>query len=104
VTNASDTYGTFALVIGLLSWIYLAAHIILLTAEVNVVATRRLWPRSFSVVSEQPLTRADERALRQRGRIEQRRHDETVSVDFAGPTDVSPVSAGSADPQPPARS
>ncbi|HEX5450004.1 MAG TPA: YihY/virulence factor BrkB family protein [Gaiellaceae bacterium] len=47
VKSASDTYGTFALVIGLLSWIYLSAHILLLVAEGNVVATRRLWPRSL---------------------------------------------------------
>jgi len=45
--NASNTYGTFGLVIGLLSWIYLSAHILLLVAEGNVVATRRLWPRAL---------------------------------------------------------
>jgi YihY family inner membrane protein len=88
--NASNTYGTFALVIGLLSWIYLAAHITLLTAEATVVASRSLWPRSFSLVLEQSPTRADKRALRQRGRVEERRQDETVSVDFP------PVEAGDA--------
>jgi hypothetical protein len=65
-------------VIGLLSWIYLSAHITLLAAEANVVATRRLWPRSFSLMIEQPATRADKRALPQRGKIEERRQDETV--------------------------
>src|SRR3954470_20382522 len=50
--HASNTYGTFGLVIGLLSWIYLAVHITLLAAEGNVVATHRLWPRSFSLVIE----------------------------------------------------
>jgi membrane protein len=84
LNNATNTYGTFALVIGLLSWIYLAAVITLLAAEANVVTTRRLWPRSFSVVVEQPLTRADKRALTQRGKVEERRQDETVSVDFPG--------------------
>ncbi len=81
--NASNVYGTFALVIGLLSLIYLAAHITLLAAEANVVATRRLWPRSFSLILEQPPTRADKRALTQRGKVEERRQDETVSVDFS---------------------
>jgi membrane protein len=80
--NASNTYGTFALVIGLLSWIYLAALVTLLAAESNVVATRRLWPRSFSVVIEQRSTQADKRAPTQRGKVEERRQDETVSVDF----------------------
>src|SRR5579859_2225838 len=80
--HASNLYGTFGLVIGLLSWIYLAAHITLLAAEANVVATRRLWPRSFSLMIEQPATQADERALTQRGKVEERRQDETVNVDF----------------------
>jgi membrane protein len=80
--DASNVYGTFALVIGLLSWIYLGAHITLLAAEGNVVATRRLWPRSFSFMIEQPATPADKRALTQRGKVEERRGDETVSIDF----------------------
>jgi uncharacterized BrkB/YihY/UPF0761 family membrane protein len=80
--NASNVYGTFALVIGLLSWIYLAAHTLLLAAESNVVANRKLWPRSFSVFVELPATSADERALTQRGKVEERREDERVEVEF----------------------
>lgn len=80
--QASNVYGTFGLVIGLLSWIYLASHITLLAAEANVVASRNLWPRSFSLIIEQPPTSADKRALRQRGKVEERRQDETVRVDF----------------------
>ena len=78
--NASNTYGTFALVIGLLSFIYLAAHICLLAAEGNVVASRRLWPRSFSIILEQPATSADRAALTQRAQVEARRQDERVDV------------------------
>jgi membrane protein len=78
--NASNTYGTFAIVIGLLSWIYLAVHITLLAAEANVVASRRLWPRSFSVVVERPATDADKQALTQRAVVEERRRDEEVDV------------------------
>jgi membrane protein len=48
VTRASDTYGTFALVIGLLSWFWLLSHLLLVAAEVNVVRARRLWPRSLT--------------------------------------------------------
>jgi membrane protein len=83
--HASSTYGVFAIVIGLLSWLYLAANVTLLSAEINVVAGRRLWPRSFSVISEQPLTAGDEQALRQRAEVEERRSDEDVSVDFDRP-------------------
>ena len=39
--HASRTYGTFALVIVLLSWMYLAATITLLAAEVNSVLAPR---------------------------------------------------------------
>jgi len=48
IAGASDTYGTFALVIGLLSWFWLLSHLLLLAAEVNVVLSRRLWPRSLT--------------------------------------------------------
>ena len=82
VKDAGNLYGTFALVIGLLSWIYLGTHITLLAAEGNVVATRRLWPRSFSFMIEQPATQADQRALAQRGKVEERRGDVTVSIEF----------------------
>lgn len=82
IKGASNTYGTFALVIGLLSWIYLAAHITLLAAEANVVASRRLWPRSFSIVFEQPSTDADRRALTQLSEAEERRQDQDIDVQF----------------------
>jgi membrane protein len=80
--HATDLYGTFGLVIGLLSWIYLTAHITLLAAEANVVASKHLWPRSFSPIIEQPSTQADRHALTQRGKIEERRQDETITVNF----------------------
>jgi YihY family inner membrane protein len=47
VTDASDTYGAFAVVIGLLTWVSLQARIVLYAAELNVVLDGRLWPRSF---------------------------------------------------------
>jgi YihY family inner membrane protein len=59
VLGASEIYGSFALVIGLLSWFLLGAHLLLLAAETNVVIVRRLWPRSLSG----ELSPADRRAL-----------------------------------------
>jgi len=55
--NSSQTYGTFALVVGLLAWIYLQARIVVYAAELNVVRARRLWPRGMT----DPLTEADRR-------------------------------------------
>ncbi|HEX5268079.1 MAG TPA: YihY/virulence factor BrkB family protein [Acidimicrobiales bacterium] len=43
--HASAVYGLFGLVLGLISWIYLGAQLSLYSAEVNVVAAKRLWPR-----------------------------------------------------------
>jgi membrane protein len=59
VQGASATYGTFALVIGLLSWIYLSAVLVLYAIEVNAVRGLGLWPRGL----RPPLTPADRRAL-----------------------------------------
>jgi YihY family inner membrane protein len=78
--DASNTYGTFALVIGLLTWIYLAAHVMLLAAEGNVVATRHLYPRSL--LAEGEPTDADRRALRQRAKVEKRHAGEEIEVGF----------------------
>ncbi len=56
VQGASRTYGLFAVVIGLLSWVYLQARLLLTAAEVAEVANGRLWPRAL--VRERP-TEAD---------------------------------------------
>ncbi len=79
LASSSDVYGTFAIVIGLLGWIYLGAQITLLGAVINVVLSGHLWPRSLQ---GDELTDADERALRRSARQEERRPDESVSVDF----------------------
>lgn len=68
VDNADKTYGTFAVVIGLLSWIYLQSQVFVYAAEVASVSSRRLWPRAL--VAERP-TEADrvvERALVERSK------------------------------------
>ncbi|MFL6226906.1 MAG: YihY/virulence factor BrkB family protein [Actinomycetes bacterium] len=83
LSRASVTYGAFALVIGLLSWLYLASTVTLLAAELNVVRARRLWPRSLA---PPPLGRPDERALEGLTRQEERLPDQRVEVSF-GDTD-----------------
>jgi YihY family inner membrane protein len=78
--GASDTYGLFAVVIGLLSWLYLEARVVLYAAEVNVVRAARLWPRSLA---EPKLTPADKRSYRAYAQVEERRPEVDVDVDFA---------------------
>jgi membrane protein len=47
VRHAGPLSATFALVLGLLAWLYLGAQVTVYAAEVNVVRARGLWPRSF---------------------------------------------------------
>jgi membrane protein len=86
LSRASATYGAFALVIGLLSWLYLASTVTLLAAEVNVVRSRRLWPRSLA---PPPLGRPDERALEGLAKQEERLPDQRVEVSFEGDAEAA---------------
>ena len=63
--TASPTYGVFAVVITLLSWLYVGSQLMLLAAEINVVFRYRVWPSS---VTQPPLTRADRKVLRRLAR------------------------------------
>jgi uncharacterized BrkB/YihY/UPF0761 family membrane protein len=47
VSGASHVYGTFAVVLGLLSWLHLEAQLTMFCAELNVVLHHGLWPRSL---------------------------------------------------------
>jgi YihY family inner membrane protein len=58
ITRSSSLYGAFAVVLGLLAWLYLQAQITLYAVEANVVRARRLWPRSLTVSPAQPPTPA----------------------------------------------
>ncbi len=77
--HASEVYGFFATVLGLMSWIFLGARVVLYGTEANVVVARQLWSRSLV---QPPLTAADERALGDIARQEERRPEETVDVSF----------------------
>lgn len=68
--SASETYGFFAVVIGLLTWLFLGGQVTLIAGEVNVVRTKRLWPRSLD---PEDLTEADRRTLRELAEVEERR-------------------------------
>jgi membrane protein len=77
VKGASEAYGVFAVVIGLLSWMHLLAQVVLFCAEINVVRDQNLWPRSLT---GDDLTEADERALCRYAKVEERREDEDISM------------------------
>ena len=77
--RTSQVYGFFAIVLGLLSWLYLSAQITLYAAEINVVRVRRLWPRSLV---QPPLTEPDRQVLRNMVEQEIRRPEQHVEVAF----------------------
>ncbi len=80
--GASEMYGFFGVVLGLLSWLYLGAQLTLYAAEINVVKKLKLWPRSLEAKAE---TEADERSLERHAKVEERIPGEKVEVGFDPP-------------------
>ena len=85
--HASQVYGFFATVIGLLFWLSLAAQVTLYAAEANVVWARRLWPRS---IVQPPLTPADKQAFDDIARQGERRPEQTVASAWHDEATTSP--------------
>ena len=86
--HATETYGFFGIVIVLLAWIYLGAQFFLLAAEINVVKRYRLWPRSMT---QPPLTAADRAVFERLARMEVRRGEVEVQVEFTPEADFDPL-------------
>jgi YihY family inner membrane protein len=84
LAQANLVYGVFAVVIVLLSWLFLSARMLLYAAELNVVLARGLWPRSLF---QPPLTEPDRRVLAALAEAEERRPEETVEVRFSTDAD-----------------
>ncbi len=77
--HTQPLYGVFALVLGLLAWLYLGAQLTIFAAETNVVRARGLVPRSFF---SDPLLAADKRALTFSAEVEERVEQQNVEVTF----------------------
>jgi len=60
LSKASATYGTFASVIGLLAWLYLAARVLVYAAELNSVLACACWPRSLLATTAEPPAPVDD--------------------------------------------
>jgi uncharacterized BrkB/YihY/UPF0761 family membrane protein len=78
--NTSKEYGSFALVLGLIAFLYLSAQLAVYAAEMNVVLARRLWPRS---IVQPPLTAADREVLSSLALEGKRRPEQYVGVGFS---------------------
>ena len=86
--TASPVYGVFAVVITLLSWMYLGSQLVLLAAEINVVLRYRLWPRSLI---QPPLIQADRLVLRRLAQMQVRRPEEEITASFTEAADEDPL-------------
>jgi len=100
VKNASATNGVFALVLGLIAWLYLEAVIVVLCAEVNVVRSRRLFPRALLTpfTDNVQLTGGDERAYTSAAKAQRNKGFQQIDVSFH-PDD--PPDAGGSNSQDP---
>lgn len=70
-------YGTFAVILALLFWIYLQARIFLYASEINSVKSLSLWPRSLT---GERLTEQDQKAYRLYARRERFKEKERVQI------------------------
>jgi YihY family inner membrane protein len=84
--NTSKEYGAFALVLGLIGFLFLAAQVTLYASEVNVVRARHLWPRGLV---QPPLTAADREVLSSIALEGKRRPEQYVVASFQGDGDAA---------------
>jgi membrane protein len=84
VSSASATNGVFALVLGLLAFLYLIATSLLLCAQANVVATDRLYPRALLTpfTDNVDLTRGDRETYTGQAKAQRAKGFERIDVTF----------------------
>lgn len=98
VRNASETNSVFALVLGLLAFLYLASVAIVAAVEVNVVRVGKLHPRALLTpfTDRVDLTAGDRGVYARQAEAQRTKGFEDVDVTF-NPPPHQPVAAGAAD-------
>jgi uncharacterized BrkB/YihY/UPF0761 family membrane protein len=84
VKSASATNSVFALVLGLLAFLFLVSSTLVLCAEINVVLVEQLYPRALLTpfTDDADLTPADRRTYTKRAKAERVKGFQRVSVRF----------------------
>ena len=87
VRDAGLAYGVFAIVLGLLAWIFLAALGVVVGVEINVVRAKRLYPRALLTpfTDDVDLTSADRRSYTDAAVAQRYKGFEQVVVSFDTP-------------------
>lgn len=100
VQNASNTNGLFAVVLGLLAFLYLTSVAFVLCVEANVVRIEKLHPRALMTpfTDNVDLTAGDRRAYSTQAKAQRMKGFEDVDVQFRdrdpSPGDGEPPAAG----------
>lgn len=97
--SEGSVYGTFGLVLSTLAWIYVQALAVMLAAEVNVVVSRRLWPRALLTpfTDKVDLTDADRRTYHLHARTQRFKGFETIETTFGDSEQAQPEKPVAAD-------
>jgi uncharacterized BrkB/YihY/UPF0761 family membrane protein len=91
VRNASATNGVFAIVLGLIAFLYVTAVVVVVCAEVNVVHVEGLHPRALLTpfTDNVSLTRGDRRAYSTQAEAQRMKGFQDVDVTFDQPPETS---------------
>ena len=92
VKNASAVNSVFALVLGLIAWIYVEAFVVVLAAEFNAVRALHLYPRALLTpfTDDVDLTSADHAAYTDQAQAQRAKGFQDITVTFT-PPDPEPV-------------
>jgi membrane protein len=87
VKHSSVSGSVFALVLGVMAWIYLEAVIVVFAVEYNAVRSLKLWPRALLTpfTDDVDLTAADERAYTLQAKGERSKGFQQIDVSFDEP-------------------
>ena len=97
VRHASATNAVFALVLGLVAYLFITAIAILLCIEINVVRVNRMHPRALLTpfTDNVNLTGGDERTYTGQAKAQRSKGFQRIDVDFEQPADEDEAAAGS---------
>ena len=84
VKHASATNAVFALVLGLIAWIYLGAVVVMLCVEINVVRVKHIYPRALLTpfTDNVVLTEGDERSYTDAAKAQRNKGFQQIDVTF----------------------
>jgi uncharacterized BrkB/YihY/UPF0761 family membrane protein len=87
VNRVSEMNGVFALVLGLVALLYVAAVMAMLGIQINVVLAKRLYPRALLTpfTDNVDLTEADRRVYTEYAQAQRHKGFEQVTVTFEPP-------------------